>query len=297
MTMLSVVTMASPAPASSLSSLLLEPLNQLFMQRALGIGMLVAVVCAVLSCFMTLKGWALMGDAVSHAVMPGVVVAYSLGLPFSLGAFVFGVGSVALIGFVKQKSRIKEDTVIGLVFTGFFALGLVLVSKVRSNIDLTHILFGNVLGISSSDIWQTLLISALVVVVLLVLRRDLLLFCFDPTHARSIGINTGLLHYTLLSVLSLAAVAGLQTVGVILVVAMLVTPGATAYLLTDSFDRMTLLAIASSVFSSLLGVYISYWSDSSTAGCIVLVQFGLFLLAFLLAPRYGILRGKGLQDP
>lgn len=204
---------------------------------------------------------------------------------------------MALIGFVKQKSRIKEDTVIGLVFTGFFALGLVLVSKVRSNIDLTHILFGNVLGISSSDIWQTLLISALVVVVLLVLRRDLLLFCFDPTHARSIGINTGLLHYTLLSVLSLAAVAGLQTVGVILVVAMLVTPGATAYLLTDSFDRMTLLAIASSVFSSLLGVYISYWSDSSTAGCIVLVQFGLFLLAFLLAPRYGILRGKGLQDP
>ena len=278
-------------------TLLLEPLSHAFMVRALLVSALVGGSCGLLSCYMTLKGWALMGDAVSHAVMPGVVVAYSLGLPFSLGAFVFGVGSVALIGFVKQKSRIKEDTVIGLVFTGFFALGLVLVSKVRSNIDLTHILFGNVLGISSSDIWQTLLISALVVVVLLVLRRDLLLFCFDPTHARSIGINTGLLHYTLLSVLSLAAVAGLQTVGVILVVAMLVTPGATAYLLTDSFDRMTLIAIASSVFSSLLGVYISYWSDSSTASCIVLVQFGLFLLAFLLAPRYGILRGKGLQDP
>ena len=278
-------------------TLLLEPLSHAFMVRALLVSALVGGSCGLLSCYMTLKGWALMGDAVSHAVMPGVVVAYSLGLPFSLGAFVFGVGSVALIGFVKQKSRIKEDTVIGLVFTGFFALGLVLVSKVRSNIDLTHILFGNVLGISSSDIWQTLLIAALVVVVLLVLRRDLLLFCFDPTHARSIGINTGLLHYTLLSVLSLAAVAGLQTVGVILVVAMLVTPGATAYLLTDSFDRMTLLAIASSVFSSLLGVYISYWSDSSTAGCIVLVQFGLFFLAFLLAPRYGILRGKGLQDP
>ena len=278
-------------------TVLLEPLSHAFMVRALLVSALVGGSCGLLSCYMTLKGWALMGDAVSHAVMPGVVVAYSLGLPFSLGAFVFGVGSVALIGFVKQKSRIKEDTVIGLVFTGFFALGLVLVSKVRSNIDLTHILFGNVLGISSSDIWQTLLISVLVVVVLLVLRRDLLLFCFDPTHARSIGINTGLLHYTLLSVLSLAAVAGLQTVGVILVVAMLVTPGATAYLLTDSFDRMTLIAIASSVFSSLLGVYISYWSDSSTAGCIVLVQFGLFLLAFLLAPRYGILRGKGLQDP
>jgi manganese transport system permease protein len=270
---------------------LLEPLSHAFMVRALLVSALVGGCCGLLSCYMTLKGWALMGDAVSHAVMPGVVLAYSLGLPFSLGAFVFGVGSVALIGFVKQKSRIKEDTVIGLVFTGFFALGLVLVSKVRSNIDLTHILFGNVLGISLADIWQTLLISALVVAVLLVLRRDLLLFCFDPTHARSIGINTGLLHYTL------AAVAGLQTVGVILVVAMLVTPGATAYLLTDRFDRMTLLAIGSSILSSLLGVYISYWTDSSTAGCVVLVQTGLFLLAFLLAPRYGILRGYGPQAP
>ncbi len=274
---------------------LLEPLSHAFMVKALLVSALVGGVCGLLSCYMTLKGWALMGDAVSHAVMPGVVVAYALGLPFSLGAFVFGVGSVAAIGFVKQKSRIKEDTVIGLVFTGFFALGLVLVSKVRSNIDLTHILFGNVLGISGSDIQQTLLISALVITLLLVFRRDLLLFCFDPTHARSIGINTGLLHYMLLSVLSLTAVAGLQTVGVILVVAMLVTPGATAYLLTDRFDRMTLLAIASSVLSSLLGVYVSYWTDSSTAGCIVLAQTALFLLAFLFAPRYGILRAHQPQ--
>lgn len=278
-------------------SWLLEPLSHAFMVKALLVSALVGGVCGLLSCYMTLKGWALMGDAVSHAVMPGVVVAYALGLPFSLGAFVFGVGSVAAIGFVKQKSRIKEDTVIGLVFTGFFALGLVLVSKVRSNIDLTHILFGNVLGISGSDIQQTLLISILVVALLLVFRRDLLLFCFDPTHARSIGINTGLLHYMLLSVLSLTAVAGLQTVGVILVVAMLVTPGATAYLLTDRFDRMTMLAVASSVLSSLIGVYVSYWSDSSTAGCIVLAQTALFLLAFLLAPRYGILNAHRSQAP
>jgi manganese transport system permease protein len=241
---------------------------------------------------MTLKGWALMGDAVSHSVLPGVILAYALGLPFSVGAFVFGVGSVATIGFVKQKSRIKEDTVIGLVFTGFFALGLVLVSKTRSNIDLTHILFGNVLGISIADIQQTMLISALVTAVLLLFRRDLLLFCFDPTHARSIGINTGVLHYLLLSVLSLAAVAGLQTVGIILVVAMLVTPGATAYLLTDRFDRMSWLAIGSSILSSILGVYTSYWTDSSTAGCIVLVQTGLFLVAFLFAPKHGILRHR-----
>jgi manganese transport system permease protein len=236
------------------------------MVRALLVSALVGGVCGLLSCYMTLKGWALMGDAVSHAVLPGVVVAYALGLPFSLGAFVFGLGSVAAIGFVKQKSRVKEDTVIGLVFTGFFALGLVLVSKTRSNIDLTHILFGNVLGINAADIVQTLLISLLVLVTLLVFRRDLMLFCFDPTHARSIGINTGVLHYMLLGLLSLAAVAGLQTVGIILVVAMLVTPGATAYLLTDRFDRMTLLAVTSSVLSSLLGVFVSYWTDSSTAG-------------------------------
>ena len=262
------------------------------MVRALLISATVGGVCGLLSCYMTLKGWALMGDAVSHSVLPGVILAYAIGLPFSVGVFVFGVGSVAMIGFVKQKSRIKEDTVIGLVFTGFFALGLVLVSKTRSNIDLTHILFGNVLGISIADIQQTLLISGLVTAVLLLFRRDLLLFCFDPTHARSIGINTGVLHYLLLSVLSLAAVAGLQTVGIILVVAMLVTPGATAYLLTDRFDRMSWLAIGSSILSSLLGVYTSYWTDSSPAGCIVLVQTGLFVMAFLFAPKHGILRHR-----
>ena len=271
---------------------LLEPLQHAFMVRALLISATVGGVCGLLSCYMTLKGWALMGDAVSHSVLPGVILVYAIGLPFSVGAFVFGVGSVATIGFVKQKSRIKEDTVIGLVFTGFFALGLVLVSKTRSNIDLTHILFGNVLGISIADIQQTVLISILVTAVLLLFRRDLLLFCFDPTHARSIGINTGVLHYLLLSVLSLAAVAGLQTVGIILVVAMLVTPGATAYLLTDRFDRMSWLAIGSSILSSLLGVYTSYWTDSSTAGCIVLVQTGLFVIAFLFAPKHGILRQR-----
>ena len=240
-------------------SFLIDPLSHDFMRRALMISSCVGAVCGLLSCYMTLKGWALMGDAVSHAVMPGVVVAYALGLPFSLGAFVFGVGSVALIGYVKQKSRVKEDTVIGLVFTGFFALGLVLVSKIKSNIDLMHILFGSPLGISDSDVRQTLLICLIVVAVLITFRRDFMLYCFDPTHARSIGINTGILHYLLLSILSLAAVAGLQTVGIILVVAMLITPGATAYLLTDRFDRMTILAVISSVISSLLGVYISYW--------------------------------------
>mgnify|MGYP001337567766 CR=1 FL=1 len=272
--------------------LLLDPLSHEFMRRALMVSALVGGVCGLLSCYMTLKGWALMGDAVSHAVMPGVVVAYALGFPFSVGAFVFGVGSVALIGFVKQKSRIKEDTVIGVVFTGFFALGIVLVSKIKSNIDLMHILFGSPLGISENDVSQTLLISIIVVSILLIFRRDLMLYCFDATHARSIGINTGLLHYLLLSLLSLSAVVGLQTVGIILVVAMLITPGATAYLLTDRFDRMALLAVLSSVISSLLGVYISYWSDIETGGSIVLVQTILFLFAFIFAPRYGILRSR-----
>ncbi len=268
----------------------LAPFSHQFMRNALMVSALVGGVCGLLSCYMTLKGWALMGDAVSHAVMPGVVVSYAVGLPFSVGAFAFGVGSVALIGFVKQKSRLKEDTIIGLVFTGFFALGLVLVTKIRSNQDLMHILFGSSLGLSTNDMWQTLIISGIVVAILLVFRRDLMLFCFDPTHARSIGINTGFLHYLLLSVLSLAAVAGLQTVGIILVVAMLITPGATAYLLTDRFDRMTYLAIISSTISCVLGWYLCFLLDIPPGGCIVLVQTAIFLLAFLFAPRYGILK-------
>ena len=277
-------------------SWLMDPLTHEFMRRALMVSALVGGVCGLLSCYMTLKGWALMGDAVSHAVMPGVVVAYALGLPFSLGAFVFGVGSVALIGFIKQKSRIKEDTVIGLVFTGFFALGIVLVSKIKSNIDLMQILFGSPLGISQSDVNQTLIISFIVIFILLLFRKDLMLYCFDAKHARSIGINTGILHYLLLTLLSLSAVVGLQTVGIILVVAMLITPGATAYLLTDRFDKMTLLAVISSSFSSILGVYISYWSDIETGGSIVLVQTLIFLLAFLFAPRYGIFKKQTILN-
>jgi manganese transport system permease protein len=277
--------------------LLLAPLELVFMQRALAIGVVVAVVCAVLSCFMTLKGWALMGDAVSHAVLPGVVIAYALGLPFALGAFVFGVGSVGVIGVIKQHTRVKEDTVIGLVFTGFFALGLVLISKIRSSVDLTHILFGNLLGITDADLVQTVVISLVCLALLLVLRRDLLLFCFDPSHARSIGLNTGALHYLLLTLVSLTAVAGLQTVGIILVVAMLVTPGATAYLLTDRFDRMTVLAVLSAVSATVLGIYASYWLDASTAGCIVVVQTLQFLLVMVLAPRHGLLAQRASRLP
>ncbi|MEB3292266.1 MAG: metal ABC transporter permease [Synechococcales bacterium] len=259
------------------------------MVKAILMSVIVGIVCSVLSCYMTLKGWALMGDAVSHSVLPGVVLAYLLKLPLALGAFVFGVGSVLAIGYIQAQTRIKEDTVIGLVFTGFFALGLVLVSKIRSSLDLTHILFGNVLGIALPDMIQTIAISLISLIALLLLQKDLLLFCFDPTHARSIGLNTTALHYTLLTILSLTAVAGLQTVGILLVVAMLVTPGATAYLLTDRFDRMMGIAIASGLLSSIGGTYISYYLDGATGGCIVVLQTVLFLLAMIFAPKHGIL--------
>ena len=265
------------------------PLQHEFMLKAILVSALVGVVCSALSCYMTLKGWALMGDAVSHAVMPGVVIAYVLNIPLAVGAFVFGVGSVIAIGFIKSKTRVKEDTVIGLVFTGFFALGLVLVSKIKSSIDLTHILFGNVLGISDGDIFQTIVISIITLVTLAILRKDLILFCFDSTHARSIGLNITFLHYVLLSLLSLTAVAGLQTVGIILVVAMLVTPGATAYLLSDCFDHMILISMASGVFSSVMGTYISYHIDGSTGGCIVVLQTLLFVIAMIFAPKHGLL--------
>jgi manganese transport system permease protein len=271
------------------------PLQYEFMVKAIFVSALVGMVCAALSCYMTLKGWSLMGDAVSHAVLPGVAVAYMLNIPLAIGAFVFGVGSVIAIGFIKAQTRIKEDTVIGLVFTGFFALGLVLISKVRSSIDLTHILFGNVLGIADADIVQTVIISAITLVTLAILRKDLMLFCFDSTHARSIGLNTTFLYYVLLSLLSLTAVAALQTVGIILVVAMLVTPGATAYLLTDKFDTMMLIAMASGIFSSVMGTYISYHIDGSTGGCIVVLQTLLFIMAMIFAPKHGLL-AKSRED-
>ncbi|MBW4552264.1 MAG: metal ABC transporter permease [Aphanocapsa sp. GSE-SYN-MK-11-07L] len=265
------------------------PLQHEFMLKAILVSALVGIVCSALSCYTILKGWALMGDAVSHAVMPGVVIAYVLNIPLAVGAFVFGVGSVMAIGFIKAKTRVKEDTVIGLVFTGFFALGLVLVSKVRSSIDLTHILFGNVLGISDADIVQTVIISGITLVTLAILRKDLILFCFDSTHARSIGLNITFLYYVLLSLLSLTAVAGLQTVGIILVVAMLVTPGATAFLLSDRFDQMMLIAMVTGVFSSVIGTYISYHIDGSTGGCIVVLQTLLFVMAMIFAPKHGLL--------
>ncbi|MEC4985706.1 MAG: metal ABC transporter permease [Oscillatoria sp. PMC 1068.18] len=274
---------------------LIEPLQYGFLVQAIWVSAFVGVVCAVLSCYITLKGWSLMGDAVSHAVVPGVVVAYALNIPFAVGAFLFGFGATVAIGYIKSKTRLKEDAVIGVVFTGFFAFGIVLVTKIPSNIDLFHILFGNVLGISQQDIIQTLIAGIITLVVILLRRKDLLLFCFDPNHAKAIGLNTQLMYYTLLCVLALTIVTALQTAGIILVIAMLVTPGATAYLLSDRFDYMLLISLATSVLSCVLGTYLSYHLDISTGGAIVVLLTIFFLIAMVFAPKYGILAQNSQQ--
>ena len=268
---------------------LVEPLRYGFLVRAIWVSAFVGLVCAVLSCYITLKGWSLMGDAVSHSVVPGVVVAYALNIPFAVGAFAFGFGSIVAIGYIKSKTRLKEDAVIGVVFTGFFALGIVLVTKIPSNVDLFHILFGNVLGISEGDIIQTLIAGTITLVVIMLRRKDLLLFCFDANHAKAIGLNTQFMYYTLLSVLALTIVTALQTAGIILVIAMLVTPGSIAYLLSDRFDRMLIISIVSSVFSCVAGTYLSYHLDISTGGAIVVLMSALFVVTMIFAPKYGIL--------
>lgn len=268
---------------------LVEPLQYGFLIRAIWVSAFVGLVCSILSCYITLKGWSLMGDAISHAVVPGVVMAYALSLPFAIGAFATGFGATVAIGYIKSKSRLKEDAVIGIVFTGFFALGLVLVTKVPSNIDLFHILFGNVLGISQGDIIQSLIAGTATLGIILLRRKDLLLFCFDPNHAKAIGLNTQVLYYTLLSTMALTIVAALQTAGIILVISMLVTPGSIGYLLSDRFDRMLGIAVFSSIFSCVLGTYFSYHFDVSTGGSIVVLLTLLFVVTLVFAPKYGIL--------
>lgn len=267
-----------------------EPLQYEFMQRALLVALMAGVSCAVISCWLTLIGWSLLGDAVSHAVLPGVVLSYVFGLPFAVGATLFGVAAVAMIGGVNRTSRVKEDAAIGIIFTGLFALGLILVSVTPSQVDLFHVLFGNVLGVSDGDIVQVLVLGAISLAILFVLRRSLVLYSFDPVHAHAIGLSPRWLEAILLGLLALNAVVALQAVGIVLVIAMLITPGATAYLLTDRFDRMLLIAAAVGAGSCLLGTYVSYYLDASTGGSIVGVLTLLFLLAYLFAPRYGLIR-------
>jgi ABC-type Mn2+/Zn2+ transport system permease subunit len=271
---------------------LAAPFQYSFMIEALLVSALVGTVCAILSCYLILKGWALMGDAVSHAVLPGVVGAYVLGIPLAVGAFIAGLTCAISTGWIKANSRIKEDTVMGIVFTGMFALGLVMFTQIKTDAHLNHILFGNILGIERDDLWATVIVSIATLLILLPLRKDLLLYCFDPAHARSLGLNPNRLHYLLLSVLAATIVASLQAVGILLVVAMLVTPGCTARLLTDRFDHMLIVAVVVTVLASCTGVYISFFINGATGACIVIAQALLFSLALVFAPKHGLIANK-----
>lgn len=272
---------------------LLEPFTYPFMIQALLIASLIGAACAVLSCFLVLKGWSLMGDAISHAVLPGIVIAYVVGAPLATGAFLSGLLCAGATGWIKNHSRVKEDTVMGIVFTGLFALGLVMFTKVETDVHLNHILFGSLLGIEKGEMIQAVAAGSLSLAVMLVIRRDLLLFCFDPNQAKAVGLNTTILHYVMLAVLAATIVAALQAVGIILTVAMLITPGCTAYLLTDRFDRMLIIAVASAVASAIVGIYVSYSRNAATGACIVLSQSMFFVLAMIFAPKHGLLASRG----
>jgi ABC-type Mn2+/Zn2+ transport system permease subunit len=274
---------------------LLIPFQYDYMVKAIVVSGLIGGVCAFLSCFITLKGWSLMGDALSHAVVPGVSLAWLAGLPFSVGAFTAGILAALGMGWLRHQSRLREDAIIGVVFTTWFALGLLLLSLFPSHLNLRTIIFGNILAISDPDIAQVLVISAVSIVILGVKWRDLLLYCFDESQARALGMNTRFLHVLLLALLSATAVAALQTVGACLVVAMLVTPGATAYLLTDRFGKMLVIATASGVLCGVTGAYASYFLNGSTGGCIVVLQTLVFLAALVFAPKHGLLAGRRLR--
>lgn len=268
--------------------LLVDPFTYVFMQRALAIAVVAALVCAVLSCWLVHLGWSLMGDAISHAVLPGVVLAYIVGWPFAVGAVVFALLAVVLIGAVRTTSIVTEDTAMGVVFTGLFASGLVLISVYPSEVDVTHVLFGNILGVTASDLIQVVVIALIVLAVLLVWRADFTLFAFDPVYAAAIGLRVGILRWVLLGALALTTVAALQAVGVILVVALLITPGATALLWTRNFRTMLVLAPIVSVSSALVGLYASYYADVSSGAAIVVVLCIHFVVAWIAGPRQGL---------
>ncbi len=272
--------------------LIVEPLTFDFMQQALAIGLLVAASAAVLSCLLVLKGWSLMGDAVSHAVLPGIVLAWLAGIPLVIGAFLTGLLCAVSTGWLTENSRLKEDTVMGIVFSGLFALGVFLFTKIETGMHLDHVLFGDMLGVLWSDVAAAAVMLVPAFVIIVMFRRDLMLFAFDPQHAGVIGLNTRVLHYGLLALLSLVIVAAIEAVGIILVIAMLIAPGATAWLLTSRFETMLLVALTTAVLSTTIGVIASYHIDSAPAPTIVVLMSLLFVIAFLLAPGRGLLVTK-----
>jgi manganese/iron transport system permease protein len=268
---------------------LMAPFAYGYMVKAMWVSALVGATCAFLSAFLMLKGWSLMGDALAHSVVPGVALAYAAGLPFSLGAFVAGGLAALGMAFVKRQTRLREDAVIGLVFTAFFAAGLLIVSLNPTSVNVQSIVLGNILAISDGDAMQVVVISAVTLGVLLLKWRDLMAVFFDEGHARSVGLAAGPLKILFFTLLSAATVAALQTVGACLVIAMVVTPGATAYLLTDRFPSLLRIAVALGAGTSFVGAYLSYFIDGATGGVIVTLQTLIFLAAFVLAPRHGLL--------
>ena len=271
---------------------LLEPFQFSFMVNALVISTIVAVPCALLSVFLVLKGWALMGDAMSHAVFPGIVLAWIAGIPLAIGAFIAGLFCAVATGYLDDNSRIKRDTIMGIVFSGMFGAGLVLYVSIQSEVHLDHILFGDMLGVSLSDIMQTAVITLGIALIIGLKWKDLLLHAFDPHQAKASGLNTALLHYGLLCMIALTIVAKLKSVGIILSISLLIAPGAIAILMTRKFSHALWLAVAMSVITSFMGVYVSFFIDSAPAPTIVVLFSLLFVITFI----YATLRDRRLEN-
>lgn len=273
-------------------SALLEPFAYGYMSNAMWVSALVGGVCAFLSCFLMLKGWSLIGDALSHSVVPGVVAAYAIGVPFALGAFVSGGLAAGAMLLLSDRSGLRVDVIIGLIFTSFFGLGLFLISVHPVSISVQTITMGNILAISPADTLQLILIAVVSLAVLLVIWKDLLVVFFDESHARAIGLRVRTLRVIFFTLLSACVVAAMQTVGAFLVIAMVVTPGATAYLLCDRFERLIVLSVAIGTLTGFVGAYASYFLDGATGGIIVVLQTALFLIVFTVAPRHGYLAAR-----
>ncbi|MBC6556434.1 iron/manganese ABC transporter permease subunit SitC [Citrobacter braakii] len=271
---------------------LTEPFGYQYMLNAMWVSAMVGGLCAFLSCYLMLKGWSLIGDALSHSIVPGVAGAYMLGLPFALGAFLSGGLAAGSMLFLNQRSRLKEDAIIGLIFSSFFGIGLFMVSLNPMSVNIQTIILGNILAIAPEDILQLAIIGVVSLTILLLKWKDLMVVFFDENHARSIGLNPGRLKLLFFILLSVSTVAALQTVGAFLVICLVVTPGATAWLLTDRFPRLLAVAVAIGSLTSFFGAWLSYWLDGATGGIIVVLQTLLFLLAFVFAPKHGLLANR-----
>lgn len=271
---------------------LAEPFAYGYMVNAMWVSALVGGVCAFLSAYLMLKGWSLIGDALSHAIVPGVAGAYMLSLPFSVGAFLSGGLAAGAMLFLNQRTKLREDAIIGLIFTSFFGLGLFMVSISPTSVDVQTIVLGNILAVTAADTLQLVIIASVSLAILLLKWKDLMLVFFDENHARAVGLNPSFLKVLFFTLLAACTVAALQTVGAFLVIALVVTPGATAYLLTDRFPRLIAISVAIGATTSFVGAYISYFLDGATGGVIVVLQTAIFLLAFFLAPKHGLIAAR-----